>query len=309
MSSTREVIIIGSGPAGLTAAIYQARADLKPLIIAGTTWGGQLMTTTDVENYPGYEEGIEGPELMTKMLTQAKRFGAEVIYKNAEKVDFSDKIKKVWTTDGEEFSAKSIIIATGSSPRKLGLESEERLWGKGVSSCATCDGAFYKEKVVAVIGGGDSAMEEATFLTRFASKVYIIHRRDEFKASQIMQDRAKNNDRIEILWNTEVREILGEQKVEGAKIFDNKKNTESEIKFDGFFLGIGHIPNTKFLGGSVELDSEGFIVMKENSKTSVEGVFVAGDVKDHRYQQAITAAGMGCMAALDSEKYLEELAS
>lgn len=304
MTDIREVIIIGSGPAGLTAAIYNARADLKPLVFTGLKWGGQLMDTTEVENFPGFPEGIIGPELMQNMINQAKKFGTELAYKDVTKVDFSGKIKKVWA-GAEEYQSKVVIIATGSTPKKLNIESESRLWGKGVSSCATCDGAFYKEKTVAVIGGGDSAMEEANFLTRFANKVYLIHRRDEFRASQIMQDRVQNNKKIEILWNSEVKEVLGEENVTGLKIFNNKKNIENEVAVDGMFLAIGHVPTTKFLENAVELDEQGFILVKENTQTSVVGVFVAGDVKDHRYQQAITAAGMGCMAALDVEKYLE----
>ncbi len=306
MSDIREVIIIGSGPAGLTAAIYNARADLKPLVFTGLKWGGQLMDTTEVENFPGFPEGIIGPELMQNMVNQAKRFGAELTYKDVTKVDFSGDIKTVWAGD-EEYQSKVVIVATGSTPRKLNIDSESRLWGKGVSSCATCDGAFYKDKTVAVIGGGDSAMEEANFLTRFAKKVYLIHRRDEFRASQIMQDRVQNNDKIEILWNSEVKEVLGEENVTGLKIFNNKENAENEVAVDGVFLAIGHIPTTKFLEKAVELDEQGFILVKENTQTSVEGVFVAGDVKDHRYQQAVTAAGMGCMAALDVEKYLETI--
>lgn len=300
-----ELIIIGSGPAGLTAAIYASRGDLDPILFAGETWGGQLMNTTEVENFPGFEEGIMGPELMNEMMKQAKRFGTDIQYKFVTKVDFSEPIKKVYVNE-EEYNAKSIIVSTGSNPRRLGLDSEDKLWGKGVSSCATCDGAFYRDKVVAVVGGGDSAMEEASFLTKFASKVIIIHRRDTFKASQIMQDRVFENDKIEIMWDTEVTEILGEDKVTGAKVVNNKTEKESEIAIDGFFLAIGHIPNTDFLKDSIELDDEGYIKVKNNTETSVEGIFVAGDVKDYRYQQAVTAAGMGCMASLDAEKYLAE---
>lgn len=302
----REQIIIGSGPAGLTAAIYSARANLKPLLFAGVIWGGQLMNTSEVENYPGYSDGILGPELMDQMLKQAKRFGTEVIHKDVTKVDFSSEIKKVWVGE-QEYQAKTIIIATGSSPKKLGIASETRLWGKGVSSCATCDGAFYKEKIVAVIGGGDSAMEEATFLTRFASKVYLVHRSEEFKASKIMLDRARNNEKIEFITNSEVQEILGEEKVSGVRLLNNKDNTTNDLPIDGFFLGIGHSPATKFLQGQVETDEIGYIKVFDNTKTSVKGVFVAGDVKDHYYQQAVTAAGMGCMASLDAEEYLESM--
>lgn len=304
--NVREQIIIGSGPAGLTAAIYSARANLKPLLFAGVIWGGQLMNTSEVENYPGYSDGILGPELMDQMLKQAKRFGTEVIHKDVTKVDFSSEIKKVWVGE-QEYQAKTIIIATGSSPKKLGIASETRLWGKGVSSCATCDGAFYKEKIVAVIGGGDSAMEEATFLTRFASKVYLVHRSEEFKASKIMLDRARNNEKIEFITNSEVQEILGEEKVSGVRLLNNKDNTTNDLPIDGFFLGIGHSPATKFLQGQVETDEIGYIKVFDNTKTSVKGVFVAGDVKDHYYQQAVTAAGMGCMASLDAEEYLESM--
>lgn len=306
MDKIHKQIIIGSGPAGLTAAIYSARANLAPVLFAGISWGGQLMNTTEVENFPGFAKGIMGPDLMNEMVAQAKRFGTEIIYKNVTKVDFTGEIKKVWV--GEEiYQAYTVILATGSSPKKLGLESEERLWGKGVSSCATCDGAFYRNKIVVVVGGGDSAMEEATFLTRFASKVYIIHRSEQFKASNIMLDRAKANDKIEFIINSEVKEILGEQKVEGIKLYNNADKTESELPIDGFFLGIGHNPATGFLDNQIELDEMGYIKVVENTKTSKTGVFVAGDVKDHRYQQAVTAAGMGCMASLDAEEYLETL--
>jgi thioredoxin reductase (NADPH) len=305
MNDVNNVIVIGSGPAGLTAAIYLARANLKPLVFAGLAFGGQLMNTTEVENYPGFVQGILGPDLMDVMIKQAERFGSEIKYEDVEKVDFSGEYKKVWA-NGVEYSAKSVVIATGASPRKLGLESESKFWGKGVSSCATCDGAFYKEKVVGVIGGGDSAMEEASFLTRFASKVYIIHRKDEFRASQIMQKRVLENPKVEVVWNSEVREVLGDKVVSGLKVFNTKDNKASELKVDGMFLAIGHIPTTKFLGNAVELDRMGYIVVKNDTHTSMEGVFVGGDVNDFRYRQAVTAAGMGCMAALDCEKWLTE---
>jgi len=305
MADMHNVIIVGSGPAGLTAGIYTARANLQPLIFAGLEFGGQLMTTTDVENFPGFPEGIVGPELMQNMIKQAERFGADVKHQNITKVDFSGEVKRLWAND-EEYHARGVILATGASPRKLGLESEDAFWGKGVTSCATCDGAFYKDKVVSVVGGGDSAMEEASFLTRFASKVYIIHRRSEFRASKIMQERVLQNEKIEVLWNTDVAEVLGDDVVTGVRLKDAETGDEREIETDGFFLAIGHIPNTKFLGDQVELDDQGYIIVKNNSRTSVDGVFVGGDVNDHRYRQAVTAAGMGCMAALDLEKWLEE---
>lgn len=298
------MIILGSGPAGLTAAIYSARAAFKTLLIAGQQYGGQLMSTTLVENYPGFPEGIMGPQLMTQMLEQAKTQGTEVVYRNADKVELDAKIKKVWA-DGTEYNAKMVIIAVGSTPRKLGVPGEEKLWGKGVSSCATCDGAFYKDKIVAVIGGGDSAAEEATFLTRFAKKVYIIHRRDELRASKAMQERVFSNEKIEVIWDTEVQAVLGDLKVSGLKIKNNKDNTEKNLDIDGMFLAIGHLPNSEFLGDAVERDEKGFIVAKEHTYTNIEGVFVCGDVNDHRYQQAVTAAGMGCMAALDAEKWYQ----
>lgn len=303
-NSVHELVIIGSGPAGLTAAIYAARANINPVVIAGITPGGQLMGTTEVENYPGFIDGILGPVLMQNMTKQAEKFGSKLVYQNATTVDFSNDIKTIVTTDGE-YKAKSVIIAVGSSPRTLGLEAEKKYWGRGVSTCATCDGAFYKEKTVAVIGGGDSACEEANFLTKFASKVYMIHRRDQLRASKIMGDRVLNNKKIEILWNTEVKDILGNEKVEKLKLFENVKNEERELAVDGMFLAIGHIPNTDFLKGQVELDDAGYVrVVEGKTHTSAKGVFVAGDVYDHIYQQAITSAGMGCMAALDSEKYL-----
>lgn len=299
-----EVIIIGSGPAGLTAAIYAARAGLKPILFAGLEFGGQLMTTTLVENYPGFPEGIQGPELMQNMMKQAVNLGSKIVYQLIDKVELTQEVKKVWS-NGEEYQAKSIIIATGASARKLNIESERKYWGKGVSSCATCDGAFYRERIVAVVGGGDSAVEEATFLTRFAKKVYIIHRRDQLRASKAMQERAMNNEKIEILWNKEVLEILGDGNVvTGVKLIDNKEKKEEIVDINGFFLGIGHIPNTSIFKGQLDLDEEGFINVTEDTLTSIEGVFVAGDVKDHKYRQAITAAGMGCMASLDCEKWL-----
>lgn len=307
MSSIHDLIIIGAGPAGITAGIYAARADLKPIIIAGKEPGGQLTKTTTVENFPGFSKGILGPQLMQEMMAQAKRFGAEIVFQEVIDVDFSSKIKKIHS-DGKVYEARSVIIATGSSPRWLNLDNEKKFVGKGLSTCATCDGAFYKDKVVAIVGGGDSAMEESTFLTKFAKKVYLIHRREDFRASQIMQDRVKANDKIEILYNSEVTEYLGDDKLTGVKVKNNVENTEDKIDLDGLFLAIGHKPNTQFLSDKIKLDETGYIerLDSESTKTSEEGVFVAGDVYDHRYRQAITAAGMGCKAALDVEKYLVE---
>ncbi len=299
-----DLIIIGSGPAGLTAAIYAARANLKPIVFAGLEFGGQLMGTTLVENFPGFIDGIDGPVLMQNMMKQAEKYGAKIEYTNVESVEFNTPIKKI-VAGGKEYQARAVIIATGASARKLGIESEAKYWGRGVSTCATCDGAFYKEKVVAVVGGGDSAIEEATFITRFASKVYLIVRRDELRASQIMQDKIKANPKVEIIWNSEVKEVLGDGKLVNAlKLFNSSENNESELKVDGMFLAIGHIPNTKIFQGILDLDEEGYLIVKDNTKTKYEGVFVAGDVKDRSYRQAITAAGMGCMAALDAERFL-----
>ena len=306
MDKIHELIIIGSGPAGLTAAIYTARAGLKPIVFGGLEFGGQLMGTTVIENFPGFPEGIEGPVLMQNMMQQAQKFGTTIEFNDVERVDFSGKIKKVFA-NGKEYQAKAIIVATGAKSRRLNIESERKYWGKGVSVCATCDGAFYKEKVVAMVGGGDSAIEEAQFLTRFAKKVFLINRSEKLRASKIMQDKIKANPKVEILWNTEIKEILGDGTVvNGLRLLNNKENKDQDIKLDGVFLAIGHIPSTELFKGVLELDSEGYIVVKEKSKTSIEGVFVAGDVKDRSYRQAITAAGMGCMAALDVEKFLQE---
>ncbi|MCA9382110.1 thioredoxin-disulfide reductase [Candidatus Dojkabacteria bacterium] len=300
----QKLVIIGSGPAGLTAAIYAARASLNPLVLGGLEFGGQLMGTSTVENFPGFIDGILGPELMQNMISQAERFGAKMEFRNVDRVDFSGETKRLWAGD-DAINAEAVIIATGSSPRKLGIESEQKFWGKGVSSCATCDGAFYKEKIVAVIGGGDSAAEEATFLTKFAKKVYLIHRRDELRASKFMQEKVFNNEKIELVWDSEVIEVLGDLTVSGIKVRNTKTNNESELELNGVFLAIGHVPNTKIFEGQIELDDKGYIVVTDETKTSVDGIFVAGDVKDYRYQQAITASGMGCMAAMDTEKWLE----
>jgi thioredoxin reductase (NADPH) len=299
-------IIIGSGPAGLTAALYAARAELKPLVIAGLAPGGQLMLTTEVENYPGFVNGIMGPELMDNMMKQVARFGAEIINENATAVDFTKKPFMV-KTEKAEYLAKTVIIATGAEANWLNLPNEQRLRGKGVSACATCDGFFFKGKDVVVIGGGDTAMEEANFLTRFASRVTIVHRRNEFRASKIMLQRAKDNPKITFVANVTVTDVLGENSVEGIKIKNNAGGEESEIKAQGYFSAIGHTPNTKlFSSAGIETDAKGYIVIKSQTRTSIEGVFVAGDVNDPRYRQAVVAAGMGCMAALDAEKYLTD---
>jgi thioredoxin reductase (NADPH) len=302
----KNVIIIGSGPAGLTAAIYAGRAELKPLVLAGLKPGGQLMDTTEVENFPGFVNGVMGPELMDNMTKQAERFETTILPENVESVDFSAQPFKVKTGKGE-YLAKSVIIATGAEANWLGLPGEQRLRGKGVSACATCDGFFFKGKDVAVIGGGDSAMEEANFLTRFANKVYIVHRRAEFKASKIMLKRAQDNPKISFVTNVAVLDVVGENTVEGLKIKDNTSGAESVLSLQGIFLAIGHTPATKiFAAAGVETDAKGYIKVQNNTHTNIAGVFVAGDVNDPRYRQAISAAGMGCMAALDVEKYLAE---
>ena len=303
----RKVIIIGSGPAGLTAAIYSARANLSPLVFEGIQPGGQLTITTDVENYPGFPDGVMGPDMMDKFRKQAQRFGAECLFQTVEKVDISKQPFSVWA-NGQKYQSESIIISTGASAKLLGLDAEKELMGNGVSACATCDGFFYKDKKVVVVGGGDSAMEEATFLTKFASEVIIIHRRDEFRASKIMVERAIKNPKISIKYNSIVKNIIGTKDfgVESIEIEDVKSKTTSVFNCDGVFMAIGHVPNTKIFNGSLSLDENGYIkTMPDSTHTNIAGVFACGDVQDSIYKQAVTAAGSGCMAALDAEKWLE----
>ncbi len=305
MEDIYDVIIIGSGPAGLTAAIYAGRAELKTLIIAGVKYGGQLMDTTVIENYPGFPEGIKGSELIEKMIAQAQKFNAQIVFEDALKVELQEKIKKVYTFE-KEYQAKTVILALGANPRKLNVTGEEKLWGKGVSACAVCDGALFKNKEVAVVGGGDSAMEEASFLTNFASKVYLIHRRDSFRAAVSMQKKVLNNPKIEILYNSEIEEIIGEEKIEALKIKNNQNQSSKLLKVDGLFLAIGHIPNTQILQGQLELDEDGYITTKNDVETSIEGVFASGDIKDKAYKQIVTATSGGAIAALKADKYLKE---
>ncbi|MFY9781127.1 MAG: thioredoxin-disulfide reductase [Candidatus Baltobacteraceae bacterium] len=300
------LIIIGSGPAGLTAAIYAARANLAPLVFAGYQYGGQLMLTTEVENYPGFPNGIMGPELMENFRAQAERFGAKIEFADVTKVDFSRRPFAVWA-DEALHEADSVIVATGASARWLGIPGEERLRGRGVSTCATCDGAFFRERHIAVVGGGDSALEEALFLTRFGSKVTLIHRREQFRASKIMADRTLAHPKIGVIWNAVVEEARGELHLTSLVLRDVRSGELSELPADALFVAIGHEPNTALFEGQLELDAHGYIVSEDGVHTSVPGVFVGGDVYDVRYKQAITAAGMGCKAALEAEKYLEEL--
>ncbi len=308
MSSTRNVIIIGSGPAGLTAAVYAGRANLQPLMIEGVEAGGQLMLTTEVENFPGFRNGILGPDLMGEMRAQAEKFGAEIIQGNVTSVDLCSQPIVVKTSEGE-FSTRTLIIATGASARLLGLPSERTLMGHGVSTCATCDGYFFRGREIAVVGGGDSAMEEANFLTRFASKVTLVHRRDTLRASKIMQDKARANPKIAWMLDHEVEEIkdTGKNEVTSMVLRSNKTKEQTEIPVHGVFVAIGHTPNTSLFRGQLEFDQNGYIITHDGAKTSIDGVFACGDVQDHIYRQAITAAGSGCMAAIDAEHYLERV--
>ncbi len=308
MASVRNVIIIGSGPAGLTAALYSARANLQPLLIEGIEAGGQLMLTTMVENYPGYHDGIMGPDLMGEMRAQAERFGAEIVQGNVTSVDLGSQPMVVKTSD-HEYQSRTIIIATGASARLLGLPSERTLMGHGVSTCATCDGYFFRGQEIAVVGGGDSAMEEAIFLTRFASKVTVVHRRSTLRASKIMQDKARANDKIAWQLDSEVEEIRdgGKGEVTAMVLRNNQSGGRTEIPVSGVFVAIGHTPNTALFQGQIELDRNGYVITHDGAKTSVPGVFACGDVQDHIYRQAITAAGTGCMAALDAEHYIDNI--
>ena len=306
MSKVEPVVIIGSGPAGYTAAIYAARAQLSPILLEGSvTAGGALMNTTEVENFPGFQKGIMGPALMEEMRAQAEKFGTRFVTDDAVKVDLKGDVKTIQDGSGNTYLAKSVILATGSGYKKIGLPKEETLSGRGVSYCATCDGFFFKEQAIAVVGGGDSALEEATFLTRFASKVYLIHRRNELRASRIMQQRAQNDPKIEFVWNSQVIDILGEEKVTGVRIKDTVTGDEKNLDLTGLFVAIGHVPRSELLIGQIDLDANGYVkTQSESTKTNIEGVFACGDLVDHVYRQAITAAGTGCQAALDAERFL-----
>jgi thioredoxin reductase (NADPH) len=307
MSETYDVVIVGSGPAGYTAALYAARANLDVLVFQGFEVGGQLMLTSDVENYPGYRDGVMGPDMMDDFEAQAARFGAKMRPENVERVDFSERPFKLWAEgEDEPVFARAVVIATGAKAKWLGLPGERRLMGRGVSGCATCDGFFFKDKRVAVVGGGDTAMEEAMFLTKYAADVLIIHRRDQFRASKIMLGRARKNPKVTFITDTVVQDVLGEDTVEGIRIKDLKTDEERELEVDGFFAAIGHAPATGIFEDQVEVDEGGYIIQKENTMTSVPGVFAAGDVSDKRYRQAVTAAGDGCRAAIDAERWLEE---
>jgi thioredoxin reductase (NADPH) len=301
---TEKLIIIGSGPAGLTAAIYAARADLSPLLIEGLEAGGQLMLTTEVENYPGFPDGVMGPEMMELFRKQAERFGTRIVRSNISKVDFSKRPFTIWVGD-DEYTADSVIVSTGASARWLDVPGEEKLRGHGVSACATCDGFFFRDREIVVVGGGDSAMEEALFLTKFASKVTIVHRRDEFRASAIMARRALEHEKIDVRWDTVVEEILGEDTVTGVRLRNVKTDEVEDFATEGVFMAIGHIPNTAVFDGQLEVNEKGYLETFVNTMTSVEGVFGAGDVVDFTYRQAVTAAGMGCQAAIDAERWLD----
>jgi thioredoxin reductase (NADPH) len=306
LSEIRELIVIGGGPAGYTAALYAARANLHPLVIEGFQWGGQLMITSDVENYPGYEDGVLGPQMMAEFRRQAERFGTEFLTDDVTKVDFSERPFRVWVGK-DEHQARSVIIATGASARQLGLDSERSLHGRGVTYCATCDGAFYRDREVVVVGGGDSAMEEALFLTKFASKVTVVHRRNEFRASSIMEDRARANEKIEFMTPYVVEEVLGVEsgKLSGVRLRNLETEETVDFETDGLFVAIGHDPNTKLFLDQLEHDEAGYLITNPRStETNIPGVFAAGDVQDHTYRQAVTAAGSGCMAALDAERFL-----
>src|SRR5690242_2399657 len=307
MKDVHELIIIGGGPAGYTAALYAARANLEPLVIEGFQWGGQLMITSDVENYPGYADGIMGPEMMADFRRQAERFGTEFVTDDVTEVDFSERPFKV-VVDKDEYRANSVIIATGASARWLGLPGEQTYQGRGVSACATCDGSFFRDKELIVVGGGDTAMEEATFLTRFATKVTVVHRRDEFRASPIMIDRARQSEKIEFITNAVIEDITGDGKVESVVLRDTQTGRTWDYKVDGVFVAIGHDPNTKLFVDQLDHDDAGYLITKPGStETNVPGIFAAGDVQDHTYRQAVTAAGSGCMAALDAERFLAAL--
>ena len=305
MEKVWDALIIGSGPASLTCAIYTTRGAASTLILAGEVWGGQLMLTAEVDNFPGFPDGIDGPDLMTKMRKQAERFGATILDKSATSVDFTKTPFEIFA-GSEKYLAKTVVIATGAQNVWLGVPGEKELIGRGISTCAPCDAPFFKNKVVAVVGGGDTAMEESSVLTKYASKVYLIHRRDALRASSLMQEKVKKNPKIEIIWNTVVREIVGTEKVEGLKLFNQSTNETSQLTVDGVFIAVGHKPESEIFKGIIETDERGFIKIQEGSKTNVPGVFVAGDVHDYRYKQAITAAGFGCMAALDTLQYLSE---